>query len=305
MPKKLYEEWEARIARKIKDIAVPDDFIEFNRIVGNPIHPNTGERTDMFDFQEDYYKAVQNFHKVILNKSRKIGATETALRIIAFNCFDHYNKRHRKSKGRYVGHHIMIVAGNKQSVANGFISRFRDIFKEEFRDLHGNVWKQSDIMDLKPSNKITLFNGTTIEAYPASESVRGEKNVICIFMSEAAFINLLDDSRVYKAVRPNISNIDDADFILESTPNGRRGFFFDIWDKAQNKKTDFYPLLQPYTVGLHKILSEKDVENAKKEYTKDFFEQEFCCKFSTSGNQAFNPDEVIFREGNLDRFDDL
>lgn len=304
---KALEEWNRKLAKKTHDIALPDDFIKFNRMIGNPTHPNTGTPTDIFDYQVAYFNSVMKKHKVILNKSRKIGATETALRIIAYNCFDHYNKRKRKSKGKYVGHHIMIVAGNKQSVANGFIKRFKKIFESGFMDLRDNFWSQEEIMDTTANNKIELFNGTTIEAYPASEAVRGEANVICVFMSESAFIKLLDDSVVYKAVRPNISNIENADFILESTPNGRRGFFYDIWERANQDPptTDFFPLFQDYTVALGKILFDKDIEKLKKEYTKDFFEQEYMGKFTTSGNQAFRDDEVIYRKGDIDYFDDL
>lgn len=312
MPKsssKSLEIWSQHVAKKNLNVATPVGFISFNTMIGDPKHPNTDKRTNIFDFQVDYFNAVRNHHKVILDKSRKIGATETALRIIAYNCFDHYDDRLRLvEKSRYAGHTVMIVAGNKQSVANGFIRRFKKIFEDGFTDMFGNFWSQEDIfVDMNSSNRLELFNGTVIEAYPASEAVRGEANVICVFMSESAFIKLLDDSVVYKAVRPNISNIEDADFILESTPNGKRGFFHEIWDKAHQKPptTDFYPLFQPYQVGLGKILFHDDIEKMKVEYTKDFFEQEYCGMFTTSGNQAFRAEEVIFQEDSIDRFEDL
>jgi len=302
--------WSKSITKKKHIIGTPLDFIAFNRLIGNPIHPNTEQLTDIFDYQKEYFLSVEEYHKVILNKSRKIGATETALRIIAYNCFDHYDKDGNKIRGKYVGHHIMIVAGNKQTVANKFIKRFRNIFRDGFTDIFDNPWQREDLMDLKPDHHIEMFNGTTIEAYAASEAVRGEANVICIFMSEAAFKNLDDDSGVYKAIRPNISNIENADFIMESTPNGRRGFFYDIWDKAhksieKGEPPEFHPMEQPYTLALGKILNEKDVEEAKAG-GEAFFEQEFCCKFLTSGSQAFKEEEVIFKpEGGVDTFDDI
>ena len=52
----------------------------------------------------------------------------------------------------------------------------------------------------RKASKIKMWNGIIIQAYPANESVRGEENVICVFMSECAFINLLDDSKVYNAI---------------------------------------------------------------------------------------------------------
>jgi len=267
-------------------------FKEFNRVVGQPIHPATGKPTDIFDYQEKYEEAWNLFHKLILNKSRKIGATETALRIIAFNCM---NGRYRSD------HRVMIVAGNKQDVANRFIERFLNIFGDGFTDLDGVWWSIDDLIIERKSSKIVLYNGITIQAYPANESVRGEENVICVFMSESAFINLLDDSKVYNAVHPNVANIGDADFILESTPNGKRGFFWKLYTDPDN---EYHKLEQPYTVAMGKLLDEKTLEAEKNNPFIDF-EQEYCCKFTTSLSSAFNEEDVRYERKEIDNYDDL
>ena len=46
---------------------------------------------------------------------------------------------------------------------------------------------------------------------------------MCIHESECAFINLIDDSKVYNALHPNVANISDADFVMEITPLMARG----------------------------------------------------------------------------------
>lgn len=255
-------------------------FKEFNRVVGNPILPSTGEANDIFDYQEEYEEAWNLHHKLILNKSRKIGATETALRIIAFNCMN----------GTYDSHHrVMIVAGNKQEVANRFIERFLAIFGQGFTDLDGIYWPIEKIVIEQKASKIKLYNGIIIQAYPANESVRGEENVICVFLSECAFINRLDDTPVYNAIKPNVSNIGRADFVLESTPNGKRGFF---WSLFMDDDNEFYKLEQPYTVSMGKLLDEATIEAEKKNPHIDF-EQEFCCKFTTSLSSVFKEGEVV------------
>jgi hypothetical protein len=156
-------------ARVTKGPNVPTkSFKHFNRVVGNPILPATGEANDIFDYQEEYEEAWNLHHKLILNKSRKIGATETALRIIAYNCMN----------GTYESHHrVMIVAGNKQEVANRFIERFLAIFGQGFTDLDGIYWPIEKIVVEQKASKIKLYNGIIIQAYPANESVRGEENV--------------------------------------------------------------------------------------------------------------------------------
>ena len=281
-------------------------FKHFNRIVGQPIHPDTGLPTDILDYQEDYEAAWNKHHKVILNKSRKIGATETALRIIAYNCMNGtYQSRHR----------IMIVAGNKQTVANRFLSRFKAIFGKGFYDLDGVFWSTEEKLSKKDAEEghkqlfnkqsagdiVELYNGINIQAYPANESVRGEENVVCVFLSECAFINLLDDSKVYNAVHPNVSNIKNADFILESTPNGKRGFF---WELFTDKDNEYFKLEQPYTVSMGQLLDEEFIEQEQRN-TKIDFGQEYDCKFTTSLTAVFSEDDVRYVEAKINNYDDL
>jgi len=272
-----------------KEFNVPKDFGKFNDMIGAPIHPGTGERTPIFDYQDEYFKAWQKHHKLILNKSRKIGATETALRIIAYNCII----------GRYAGHRVMIVAGNKQEVANRFIQRFKSLFLKGFTDLDGVKYEYDDIIT-KEDSKSCLVNNTFVQAYPANESVRGEENVKCVFMSECAFINLIDDTKVYNALHPNVANISDADFVMESTPNGKRGFFWTNVDAS----SEYHKLEQPYTVSLGKLLDKKFISTEKSNPRIDF-EQEYCCKFTTSLSGAFREDEIKFVEKDINYYDDL
>ncbi len=260
---------------------LPDDFVEFNRMVYPPIHPETKKPTDMYDYQITYFNTVQTFHKVILNKSRKIGATETALRIILYNTL----------KDKYSGQKVMIVAGNNQRMANKFIKRLRNMILNPFLDLNCKKWSSTDLIVNESASYLEIINGTQIEAYPADAAVRGEENVVCVFMSEAAFINKLDDTPVYNAIKPNVINIPHADFILESTPNGKRGFFHRLAEEARKGLNEFKLLELPYTVALDKLLPEKTIEQEKNNPTIDF-EQEYNCRFTTSLNSAFREDDI-------------
>jgi len=268
---------------------IPKGFKEFNEMIGLPIHPGTGKETKVFDYQVDYFDAWQNHHKLILNKSRKIGATETALRIIAYNCL----------VGNYSDHRVMIVAGNKQDVANRFIQRFKSLFYKGLTDLNNKRFEYEDIV-IQEDSKSCIINGTYIQAYPANESVRGEENVICVFMSECAFINLIDDSKVYNALHPNVANIKEADFVMESTPNGKRGFFWANFDA----NSEYHKLEQDYTVSLGQLLDE-DFIKAEQANPRIDFQQEYGCKFTTSLSAAFKEDEIIFEEKEINMYEDL
>jgi len=280
---------ETSISISGKKYNIPNDFSSFNKMIGSPIHPETNKETGIFDYQVDYFNAWQKHHKLILNKSRKIGATETALRIIAYNCLI----------GNYSGHRVMIVAGNKQEVANRFIQRFKSLFYRGFTDLNGKTYKYEDIIS-EETSKACVINNTSVQAYPAGEAVRGEENVKCVFMSECAFINLIDDSKVYNALHPNVANIPDADFIMESTPNGKRGFFWTNWDA----NSEYHKLEQDYTVSMGKLLDEDFIEKEKKNPRIDF-DQEYGGKFTTSLSAAFKEDEIIFEDTPINMYEDL
>ena len=194
----------------------------------------------------------------------------------------------------------MIVAGNKQEVANRFIERFLAIFGNGFTDLDGKFWSIDELVPDKKSSKITLCNGIVIQGYPANESVRGEENVICVFMSEVAFTGLIDDKKIYNALHPNVANIGHADFIMESTPNGKRGFFWELY----TNKNEYFKLEQPYTVSMGKLLDEKTIEQERHNPMIDF-DQEYNCKFTTSLTSVFKEEDVIYVPKDINRYDDI
>lgn len=250
---------------------IPDDFIEFNKMLGLPLHPKTKQETNIFDYQNELYRIINKYHRVLVNKSRKIGATEIGLRVIAKNCFD-----------RYKGNDIMIVAGNRQRQADRLLERFDKLFWNGFVDLNHERWEYDDIIIKKSSSSIDLFNGTTIHTFPAvPEALRGSENVCCVLLDEAAHFKMIEDRVIYDALEPNIANTE-GDFICISTPNGRRGFFYDLWCE----ENEYYKLAQPYTVSRGLLLSESYI-NSKKNDLRIDFEQEFNCQFTTTKNAAF------------------
>lgn len=264
---------------------IPTDFIKFNEMIGLPLHPKTKQPTKIFDYQNELDRVINAYHRVLLNKSRKIGATETGLRSIAKNCFD-----------RYSGSDVMIVAGNRQRQADRLLERFDKLFWNGFTDLNGEQWKYSDIITKKANSSLEFFNGTTIHTFPAiPEALRGSENVICVLLDEAAHFKLIDDRVIYDALEPNIANTE-GDFICISTPNGRRGFFYDLW----YEENEYYKLAQSYTVSHGLLLSESYV-NSKKNDLRIDFEQEFNCQFTTTKNAAFPP--ALFARETLENYE--
>ena len=78
-------------------------------------------------------------------------------------------------------------------------------------------------------NEISLLfpNGSRIVGLPGTEStVRGFSAVSLMLIDEAARV-----SESYMAVRPMLA-VGDGDLWLMSTPFGKRGFFWEAWEKG-------------------------------------------------------------------------
>src|SRR5438309_10215547 len=124
---------------------IPKKFEDFNQVIGLPSLPESPGR--VFSYQEEIDDAINEHHRVIINKSRKIGVTETVLRSIAKNCFK-----------RYAGYNVMIVAGNRQAQAEDILNRFDKLFAKGFTDLRGNKFRYSDIIKKKTKSEVVFFN---------------------------------------------------------------------------------------------------------------------------------------------------
>lgn len=300
---------------------ITNDFEKFNEAIGLPFNRTTEEPQPMTDYQLEYFQAVQNQHRVIVNKSRKIGATEAAVRILAFNCFD-----------RYAGHDVMIVAGNELRIAKEILIRFSELFEDNssgyaYVDSEKKYRRDEIIRKVKlgSSPEIEFCNDTRIMAFAAlktgrGQSFRGTDDIACIYVSEAAHTGMRNDAPIMTALEPNLANRDDGDFILESTPNGKRGFFYQTWKstmnvlkkkygttnekialeklKNDNVKLNWYPLRWDYHEGVRcKVLSESYLNLQKQSPNLDF-EQEYCCSFTSSYNQAIKTEDLTFKDKN-------
>lgn len=256
----------------------------------NWLYPETGvdgQHCDPQDYHLEYHDVIAQYNDVILNKSRKIGATQSVLKSIYYFTLT----------GFYARHNGIIIAGNRQAQANEFIARMVDLIKGKQYTLEdGSTVSWDHFIHKYSANKIEFFNGFELYALPASPEFGGMENVALVFFSEAAKTKLNDDRPVYSAFKPVVATMPEHHFILESTPNGRRGFFYEIWMRCQqqlaNGETpDYYPLEIPYTRALGTVLSPEVVEKDKRDPTLDF-EQEYCCKFTTSLNAAFKEELV-------------
>jgi hypothetical protein len=131
---------------------------------------------------------------------------------------------------------------------------------------------------------VEMSNGSRILALPSSEAnIRTFSAVDLLILDEASRI----DDAVYHAVRPMLA-VSGGQQILLSTPNGKRGFFFDVWT---NGSLSEWQKIEITALDCPRITNEF-LESEKASMPLFLFEQEYFCKFTDSETQIF-PSELI------------
>jgi len=251
-------------------LQIPQDFIQFNNVIGLPKHPATFEPMELMNYQKNFFKTIDNTdsHKFHVNKSRQIGLTELILRILAFRSFN-----------KYKAGNVLIIAGTREQTAKAIMQRFKNLFY----NISHEIVNQSDI-------SLELKNGTIIKAYPSnSDSIRGLTKIKAIFMDEAAHFNLIDDKKVMDAIKPIIET-NKADLFMISTPSGPRGFFYDI-EKDDN---DFLKFKYNIWEAVGWIYSDEEARVMLDDTSLDT-EQEYLNKYTTGRDSIWGEVTDIHR----------
>jgi hypothetical protein len=136
-------------------------------------------------------------------------------------------------------------------------------------------------------NEISLLfpNGSRIVGLPGMEdTVRGFSAVSLMLIDEASRVS--DD--LYKAVRPMLA-VGDGDLWLMSTPNGKRGFFYEEWANGGERWTRVEARGEECARIPAAFLAEE-----RETMGDRWFRQEYCCEFVEAEGSLF--DEELIRK---------
>ncbi len=136
--------------------------------------------------------------------------------------------------------------------------------------------------DVENRLSLELSNGSAVHALPGSESsVRGFSAVDLLVVDEASRV----PDELFHAIRPMLATSGGRTLLL-SSPFGRRGFFWKVWETGENwRRTE---------VKATKV-SRIDPEWLKKERNligEWAFRQEFLCEFVDNEDQLFRSDLI-------------
>ncbi len=124
---------------------------------------------------------------------------------------------------------------------------------------------------------ILFPNGSRIVGLPGTEAtVRGFSAVSLLMIDEAARV----DDALYTALRPTRA-VGGGDLWLMSTPNGKRGFFYDEWTHG-----DGWERISVSATDCARI-SGDFLEQEKASIGSESFAQEYLCEFVDNGTEWF------------------
>lgn len=173
-------------------------------------------------------------------------------------------------------HQAKFTPGSLILLISPSLRQSRELFSKVMTFLR----KLEPVEELMEDNKssATLLNGSRIVSLPSDpDTIRGFSAPALIIEDESGFV---DDS-VNAALLPMLA-VSGGRMMLLSTPNGRRGHFFDSWTKGGARWQRFTAKATDcprYTL---------DFLDGVKAVTPDWtFRQEYMCEFLDSNTQIF------------------
>jgi len=138
---------------------------------------------------------------------------------------------------------------------------------------------------LVEDNKLSLEleNNSRIVSLPGEEAnIRGYSSVSLIVEDEASRVS--DD--LYRAIRPMLA-VSGGRLVLMSTPFGKRGHFFEVWENDSSWERITIPATEcpRITSGF--------LEQERNSLGEWWYQQEYMCKFVEAEDQFFYFNEIM------------
>jgi hypothetical protein len=156
------------------------------------------------------------------------------------------------------------------------------------RELFGKVQDFLKALDTKPrlgeDNRLSmaLENGSRVVALPGdSDTIRGFSSPALIIEDEAGYV----EDGLYRAIRPMLA-VSGGRLILLSTPNGRRGHFFEAWESDEDWERIEVPASDCPRID------PAFLETEKAALGETWFSQEYQCRFIETADQLFRYDDI-------------
>lgn len=131
--------------------------------------------------------------------------------------------------------------------------------------------------------RMEFQNGSRIVALPGKEeTIRGFSGVALLVVDEASRVS----DALYNSVRPMLA-VSGGEIALLSTPWGKQGFFFDVWEKGG-------PEWERTMVTAYQCprIPREWLELERQMLGEFWFDQEYCCVFQDNTSAVFRYEDI-------------
>ena len=174
------------------------------------------------------------------------------------------------------GQQVMVVAPNF-SLSSIIWDYVTDLIKQ--MDIEVDKFNQKDKV-------VKLINGSIFRLLSANnrDSLVGRAANLLI-VDEAAIIP--NDEYFTRDLRPALSTFKNSRCLWISTPRGKGNYLYNYFLRGEDTEFDDWGSAK-FTWRANPMLSEKDVEEARKSMTKALYQQEYECEWTTTESQIFD-----------------
>jgi hypothetical protein len=167
---------------------------------------------------------------------------------------------------------LVLVASPSRRQSGEFLRKCETMMRRAGMAVRGDGYNEVSLQ---------FENGSRIVGLPGAEgTVRGFSAVSLLIIDEASRV----EDAMYAALRPMLAT-GNGDLWMMSTPNGKRGFFYETWEIGGR---DWLRVKAPATECAR--ISKKFLEEELAEYGEDLFRREYLCEFLDSGAEVFDRD---------------
>ena len=263
------------------------------------------EEKPLFDYQQIILRALEFFKKIRIKKFRGAGVTEQFLRYGAWLSLSSNQYRNKKA---------FIITGITQELSNDHILRLRNLFLNYY---------PGAIEQMEYTQKTITINDSLFRVYPAGnpEAPRGKTDVFFILADEFDHHTRRQQEDMMSVITPYRPKTDTL-IVLNSTTKNPEGLYVEM-DKQwmdfleslnmkgvinqrdllliqqqypdylqkikENIKHHYFLLEFDWLWGLHKIYTQKEIDEVKEDHT---FQGEFCLRYAGTEGNIFTPSQI-------------
>lgn len=221
---------------------------------------------NMYDFQKDIVRLVEDERFVICKMPRQTGKTTTVAAVLLWYTMFHED-------------FSIAILAHKSAQSREILGRIQLAYE------HLPRWLQLGIVEWNKGN-IELENGSKMLAASTSASAIRGGSFNLIYLDEFAFVPTHIQEEFFASVYPTISSGNTSKVLITSTPNGLN-LFYKLWIDSENGNNNYKRIDVHWSdvPGRDEKWREETIRNT----SEDQFRIEFECEFIGSTNTLISP----------------